>query len=346
MRRAVLLAGVLVWLTGCGLSDTFACESDEQCVHAGTAGVCQSTGYCSFPDAACSSGQRYGAHAGDGLERSCVPEGPAASDGTAAATTGDVETDDPMTSSDVTGTTGPTSSSTSGPGSDTGDAETTTGELLDPDLVAWYRFEDPLEDGAEDSTDNMLHGTCVMCPTQAPGVHGTAAAFDGEGQFIELPASPLFDLTDAFTVATWARVEAWSPGVQLIIGRAVGDDDYNSWEVLAWVSTDGETRTLVARMAELIDSIVSISLAVRRPSTDWHHGALTWDGTEARLYVDGALVDETPIAEIVYDDHVVRIGADSDFGEVTHFLRGAVDDVRIYQRALSSGEIAELADPS
>lgn len=56
---------------GCSPSE-FPCASDEACVQDGAAGVCQSSGYCSFPDEECPSRQRYVEHAPAELSEACV----------------------------------------------------------------------------------------------------------------------------------------------------------------------------------------------------------------------------------------------------------------------------------
>jgi len=62
----------LVLLAGCVKPvDIFACETSDQCT---IGGACQAaTGFCSFTDNSCESGQRYGDAAGDGLANTCVP---------------------------------------------------------------------------------------------------------------------------------------------------------------------------------------------------------------------------------------------------------------------------------
>lgn len=57
--------------TGCrGFS--FQCAADGECVDQGSAGRCEDTGFCSFPDPACPSGSRYGEFAGNSLGNTCV----------------------------------------------------------------------------------------------------------------------------------------------------------------------------------------------------------------------------------------------------------------------------------
>lgn len=77
------------WVTpGCGTpSPSFVCTDSVQC-DVGVGGVCQPTGYCSFPDASCPSGQRYGEFAGT-MSGLCVgdePGGPDAADAASSPT--------------------------------------------------------------------------------------------------------------------------------------------------------------------------------------------------------------------------------------------------------------------
>jgi hypothetical protein len=96
-------------------------------------------------------------------------------------------------------------------------------------------------------------------------------------------------------------------------------------------------------LAETVDGPVGGSISIDPEVDHWFHVAMTWDGEEARLYRDGEVVLSRALQVVVYDDHVARIGADNDFGQDVNFFPGAIDEVQIYQRALSSDEVAELA---
>ncbi len=92
MRASIVVA--IAWLVaGCG-PGAYACEAASQCVDAaGVAGQCQANGWCSFPDAACGSGQRYGEHVGDGLAGDCVdPDGGSGSGSGSGTTAGSIAT--------------------------------------------------------------------------------------------------------------------------------------------------------------------------------------------------------------------------------------------------------------
>jgi hypothetical protein len=87
--RWALLA--LVGLASCAGPGWFQCDEASQCSLAGQAGTCEPSGYCSFPDESCESGQRYGAHAPADIAGSCVSEPEPATTSTTAGGTGAVE---------------------------------------------------------------------------------------------------------------------------------------------------------------------------------------------------------------------------------------------------------------
>lgn len=72
MWRSSLGLGLGAWL-GCD-AGVFVCQDDSSCVLEGEQGVCQASGYCSFPDDDCTSGQRYGELVGRRLSGICVEE--------------------------------------------------------------------------------------------------------------------------------------------------------------------------------------------------------------------------------------------------------------------------------
>ena len=75
----------------------------------------------------------------------------------------------------------------------------------------------------------------------------------------------------------------------------------------------------------------------------WHHVAGTFDGTQLRLYVDGSLADSMDYTgTIATTTYPVNIGRNSQ--NTDRLYEGAIDEVRIYNRALTEGEILFLAN--
>lgn len=79
----------------------------------------------------------------------------------------------------------------------------------------------------------------------------------------------------------------------------------------------------------------------------WHHVALTYDGATLQLWVDGALDAEGPIAGAPQaGTGQLHLGGYHYGSGECCYLAGAIDDVRLYERALSAAEVAVLANPS
>lgn len=328
----------------------FPCAADSECQDGGQGGICQPEGVCSFPDPDCTSGQRFGAHAG-GLAGECVmPSGTGTSSGSPTSTA-PADDDDGDPTLDVTGVdSGPSTSSGIGPLDDTAttsdDATSgTTGTELDPTLLLWFPFDG---DGIGELTNHgVLGGTapCSMgqCPLPIPaGPVGTAATFDGVDDCGIFPFVEDLNAGE-FTLALWVRRDEHVQGYDGAFTKPVGESPYNTWRI----SVQGSAPPLV-------EDIVSIHVGLQDDSGvelvsplvlgAWSHMATTWTGSELELFIDGVSIGAMPSDLFEVDTHDVYVGCDDDVPiGITHFLHGSLDDVRMYARVLDPMEIAELA---
>ena len=134
---------------GCS-SNAFECTAVSQCNGDAADALCQPTGYCSFPDEQCPSGQRYGALAGGGLANACVEPQSAGTESTSSppppATSGG-------STSTTTSTTNPVLDSSTGPGpQDTTDTPPVCGGA-----------DQPCCDGSCDPRLSCVEGLCQGC---------------------------------------------------------------------------------------------------------------------------------------------------------------------------------------
>lgn len=157
--RAIVLAAFAV--VACGDAAIFTCTDDGSC---GASGRCEMNGSCSFPDATCPSGRRYGEHAPLDIAGHCVDDGLAGTTSTGAqpsttntdATTGDATTDDatmgPTTlassSGDASESTGREPTSTTMPSTSSVDDATSTGDDPQPIVIGPLSIADDFDDGA------------------------------------------------------------------------------------------------------------------------------------------------------------------------------------------------------
>jgi|HubBroStandDraft_6_1064221.scaffolds.fasta_scaffold55350_1 hypothetical protein len=216
---------------------------------------------------------------------------------------------------------------------------------LDPSLVAWWRMEaltpssNPVGDvGVADSTGMSPMAQCggqLPCPTIVAGKLGNAAQFDGSTTMLE--AKSVAALIDSsFTIAAWVNLEAANGGC--IMTKGLGSGVYNSWALC----NDMATQALFFYTAQTT-APNTLEPGNQVPLNSWHHVAGTWDGTSKVLYLDGNKLGDDQPPGIDFDSSDVFIGGDVDNGAATSFLNGTVDEVRVYNRSLSAGEIATLA---
>lgn len=345
MRAFVLL----VLVAGCTAS-TFACEDEDDCAGV-MGGVCESTGWCSFPDDTCDSGRRYGEWAGNELAGACVDDvgtgtSSGASDGDATATT-PTASDPTLSSTDPDTTlTGADTTMSIDPDTTTidpttpGEESSTTGSTLDPDLVAWYRFEEAEFSGGVIDELGMHDGTCALdlCPQSIPGVVGSAAQFDGIDDIVHVPAGAL-PIDDGLTVALWMRLDSIDGTFQTVVAKAYLELIADSFEF--GINVSGVIRWGHAT----VDGGEPNTSAEPPPVGEWIHLAGTFDADASRLYVNGVLADEVAGGVLAQDEHDLTMGAGFDNEADANWLEGALDEVRIYRRALAEDEITALANP-
>ena len=213
-------------------------------------------------------------------------------------------------------------------------------------LVAFYPMEGLVDPGGGtgrliDRTGHGHDGFCMSvgtCPQGATGRIGNGLAFDGVDDLIEVPSTPELDTVDGFTVAVWAAIDAVPPAGEASCPttKGLGGGVFNSWSICYYPTLQVYFYTVTGATTNYVTSIPTLTLG------DWHHVAITWDGTTKQVALDGVVV-ATGTAAIDFDDMTVRIGLDLDSGATAAPFHGRVDDLRIYDRALDPTELATLA---
>ncbi|MHB9036429.1 MAG: LamG domain-containing protein [Armatimonadota bacterium] len=134
------------------------------------------------------------------------------------------------------------------------------------------------------------------------------------------------NIGSSFTLATWARIDSVRPNYQIIISKnSVAAGLYQ-----VYISPAGE-------LSFYAPEIGDFNSGVAVDDSNWHHLAVTYDGSRMVFYVDGAVrntFDRT--------GSISSSVADLYFGQI----RGELDDVRIYSNVLTANELAGLAHVS
>jgi len=199
-------------------------------------------------------------------------------------------------------------------------------------LVAYYAFEND----ANDSSGNELHGDIVGDPNFVEGAVGMALQLDGVDDCVDLGNDALFDITEAITLAAWVNT------------KDIGNGEDNPWIVKGdkAYGLKGFRRENVVEFFIYSDVDAYWHWAHADVGEDfngeWHHAAGTYDGSQLKVYIDGALETVTDFeGTIAINVYNANIGANAE--KPGRFYEGAIDEAVIYNRVLSAEEILFLA---
>jgi hypothetical protein len=205
-------------------------------------------------------------------------------------------------------------------------------------LVAAYNFNEGTGTTLTDRTGNGRTGTISGAAWSPSGKFGGALSFDGVNDWVTVSDANSLDLTTGMTLEAWVFPTASGGGSwrNVIIKQRPNGEVYNLY-------SNADTNVPVvyaARSGSLTDARGTAAL----PLNTWKHLATTYDGATLRLYVDGVQVGSRPMTgAMVTSTGVLRIGGNSVWGE---FFQGRIDEIRIYNRALTAEQIqADAATP-
>ncbi len=198
------------------------------------------------------------------------------------------------------------------------------------DLVAHYEFEG----NAHDSSGNGLHGILESTATIIlDDEKGMVLSLDGVGDYVGCGNDPRFNITGSITVASWIKVDVFDKEWQAVVTK--GD---KAWRLHRYSTTRKMAFFCTAPGGGNFRAIGTVNV----DDDKWHHVAGVSDGNKIKLYVDGAMDSSDDAVETIKtNSYPVLIGENAE--RANRFWSGMIDDVRIYDNALSASEIAELA---
>ena len=197
---------------------------------------------------------------------------------------------------------------------------------------------------ADDATDNLSgthHGSLEYNAGFTAGRVGNAFVLDGTDDAIRLfgsSAGPLRITTNQVTVAAWVNLSATNPpatGYSMIFDKA-WDGSPNGYQLAV---IQGELEAWIAT----VDSPKGLGVRFALPRQRWIHVATTYDGMTLRLYQDGIEVASEPLTgNILPNNHEACIGNDNWPGSRAYAFNGLLDELQVYDRALSAAEILSI----
>ncbi len=232
-------------------------------------------------------------------------------------------------------------------------------QLRSRDLVAHWQLDEASSTGAARDSVGGHTAAPINAPPASADVPSVTFAdrasrsFDGKTQYLRIPTSDELNFSGEITLSAWVKVRALGADCQYVVGHGYCTSppgevvlrigvpgcgpraDAHYWAVGTWLSAE------YSAAAPFLDSDLGV----------WLHMAGTYASTDQawHLYRNGEEIasEPSPVGAVpVQNDWSIGARAPglapcTPEGE-ERFFNGAIDDVRIYRRALSAAEIEEL----
>lgn len=221
-------------------------------------------------------------------------------------------------------------------------------------LVAYYPFNDDALDESSNSNNGQIVGAQFVedrFGNEASALHfdGPTTPYPPDGDWVMVPDDPSLDLTTSLTLAAWVYLDNSSdPDHKVIVGKwydgytssayanaayIIEIDKYNNYLQLSLHTPDGSPNGRFESF-KITDAPL--------PDNAWVFVAGTWDGENVYICINGELKGPFAKTGAIYSGtSPLMIGAHYNPNDQNP-MYGSIDDVRVYNRALTPDDIIEL----
>ena len=198
-------------------------------------------------------------------------------------------------------------------------------------LVAAFGFNEGSGVAVGDASPEGNGGTVSGASWSAAGRFGGALSFDGVNDWVTVPDDPSLDMSGALTVEAWVRPTTLS-GYRTVLMKERPPSPPGA-HAYALYGSDGSGPS-----GEVWTNTFYLARGPSLGTGAWKHVAVTYSQNAVRLYVDGVLANSTAVTgTIANSSGPLRIGGNAMWGG--EFFAGLIDELRVYNRALSAAEI-------
>jgi prepilin-type N-terminal cleavage/methylation domain-containing protein len=225
-----------------------------------------------------------------------------------------------------------------------------------PSLVGEWKFEEASGQTITDTSGNNSNGTLGSSsaaasddPTRVAGKYGNGLSFDGVDDYVNIPHTPFLNFgkaSDTFTLMAWFKTSNSTANKGIVAkGRP------NNVVDIAYVLSIPTTVVKAQRWCQGCPDTGHSFLGTTNVTDGvWHHVAFVANGASSHiLYVDGQVQNTDTTNWTGYDDdntEPLEIGRYKNYTFATNMFTGTIDEVRLYNYALTPQQVVSAMNGS
>jgi hypothetical protein len=197
-----------------------------------------------------------------------------------------------------------------------------------PGLVGWWRFDEGTGIIAKDNSIYGNHGT-ISGAIWVTGKYGEALRFNGASDYVEIAHASSLAPTSGISLEAWVNVTRLNTMEVILTKSTAGKDVWQDYALTHEANNIFRGIFVVAGNTRVVNSLPHTNTNV------WYHIVTTFDGQSLKMYVNGVLEGTATYAGALgTSTNALRIGK-----QTVYNFQGVIDEIRIYNRALSAAEI-------
>ncbi len=210
--------------------------------------------------------------------------------------------------------------------------------LFDNAQGKWRLSNQVYTDGSGNGYTLTFAGTPAAATGHAGDANG-AANLNGSSKYLYIAdaSAANLDITGNLSISAWIYLNAVGGGLYHMIAAKLSTSGNYSYDF--HVDPNGNLKARLSSNGTALTSVIATTVLT---TGTWYHVAVVYDGTDIRLYLNGSL-DCTPVS---YSSGIYNSTADFCIGiasdKTSHTINGVVDDVAVWNRALTTSEITAL----
>ena len=209
-------------------------------------------------------------------------------------------------------------------------------------LAGYWPFNGNTNDESGNGNNGIVYG--ALLTSDRNGIPNNSYSFDGISKYIEVPSSASITVSSSYSISAWFNASVWSFSAPIdehaIVSKMVDGGWYGGYEIYTtgaagWIKHIGN-----------IGSNFSVGSSGGNINT-WYNVVTTFDGSKVRYYLNGIKLDSIALTGSIQTSTTpLRFGRRGGAGTYNCWFNGKIDDIGIWNRALTQQEITNLYNSS